>query len=113
MQTKGERAEDRVRDERKRGERKAEECLLIPIGLSVLRSPFLSAVDFAVKCWKKTFEKRFLLGNITSKQILMPSLPFRKLRTPKGQLVYFTFAASIFSDIYYVDVFDALSRSRR
>lgn len=56
MQTKEKEAGDSGRDEAKSGEQKAEECLLLPIGLSFLPSPFLSAVDFVVKCWKKTFE---------------------------------------------------------
>lgn len=56
MQTKEKEAGDSGRDEAKCGEKKAEECLLLPIDLSLLPSPFLSAVDFVVKCWKKTFE---------------------------------------------------------
>lgn len=38
--------------EEKRGGKKAGGCLLLPIGLSVLHSPFLSVVDF-VKCWSE------------------------------------------------------------
>lgn len=53
---------------------------------------------------KKTFEQSLLLGNTTSKQILMPSVPFRKLKTPKGQLVYFAFDADIFYDILQCNV---------
>lgn len=37
---------------------------------------------------KKTLEQSLLLGNTRSKQILMPSGPFGKLKTPKGQMVY-------------------------
>lgn len=29
------------------------ECLLLPIGLSMLHSPFLSAVEFVLKCWSE------------------------------------------------------------
>lgn len=62
---------------------------------------------------KKTLEQSLLLSNMRSKQILMPSGPFGRLKTPKGQMVYFCFDASIFYGILqcYVSVLISVSSS--
>lgn len=59
VKRKQKRSKGKDRGERwegKRGGKKARSYLLSPIGLSVIHSPFLSAVDFVGKRWKKTFE---------------------------------------------------------
>lgn len=76
MQTKERHWEDRRRDERKKEEKgKQEECLLSPIGLSVLHSPFLSTVDFVEKSWSgENFWTQLPLGQHSLQANLNPNI---------------------------------------
>lgn len=85
MQTQERQAVDRVRDEKERKEkRKQGSVCFYQLACQCFTAHFYPLLTL---CWnagvKKTFEQSFLLGNITSKQILMPSVPFRKPQTPK------------------------------